>query len=255
MKKKLFGIFALSSVLALASCGAKSKERDTFVTACEKVIDTLQAKETKLTSLTVSDEDFYVLKDTKELTIVKTMVYFIELLYKNESYPVSDKAVYSTANYVSGEETLQYNKQAIKAHYSEKESNIEIEYLGSTAFDENFNNVSLAYLCLNVDYDFNNQAVNSYTLSLGEVEAEKDDLGGPLESVALNLHIYEVYDGSEIYSLKYNSNKKETIENNCYDKLNALAVEAKGLESSGDFSNEYTKATNDMLGTDYFKKQ
>ena len=108
MKKKLFGILTLSSVLALASCGTQSNEktgentadRGTFITVCEKVLDTLVDKETNLASFDIKEEDYDVLDDDKELTLVKTLVYFVELLYKNDNYPVTVKPVYSKANYV-----------------------------------------------------------------------------------------------------------------------------------------------------------
>ena len=113
MKKKLIGIIALSSVLALASCSSKSSDRGIYLDVCNQVLDTMEAKETKLTSKEIND-DFYLLEDYKELTIAKTFVYFIELLYENESYPISDKPVYFTCDYVKNGKTLQYNMQAVQ---------------------------------------------------------------------------------------------------------------------------------------------
>lgn len=251
MKKKLFGILTLSSVLALASCGTQSNEktgentadRGTFITVCEKVLDTLVDKETNLASFDIKEEDYDVLDDDKELTLVKTLVYFVELLYKNDNYPVTVKPVYSKANYVRDGKNIQYNEQAIKSSFDKEHSKVEIEFLGSSSRSEdNFD--SKAYFCLFVDYDFEKNNVNEYSFFLAGVEEAN--------RTKLRLSIYELYDGENIYSLKYDSSKKEEITNNYYDSFKVLSNESLDLESSGDFSLEYTKATDDMLGNDYF---
>ncbi len=244
MKKKLFGIFALSGVLALASCGSKASDRDTFVAVCEKVVDTMQIKETKLTSLETSLDEFKVLDDYQELTIAKTMIYFVELLYKNESYPVTDKPVYITSNYVKEGKTLQYNEEYIKSSFNKEKNNVEIEFLGFSSYtDANFENTQPAYFRLSVDYDFEKNDVNTYSLYLGQVKAEE----------ALELMIYEVYNGTDIYSLKDYSTIKGEITSNYMDGFKTLGQETIGIELSGDYSAEYIKATNDMLGDNYFE--
>jgi hypothetical protein len=243
MKKKLFGIFALSGVLALASCGSKASDRDTFVTVCEKVVDTMQIKETKLTSLETSLDEFKVLDDYQELTIAKTMIHFVELLYKNESYPVTDKPVYITGNYVKEGKTLQYNEEYIKSSFNKEKNNVEIEFLGFSSYtDANFKNTKPAYFRLSVDYDFEKNDVNTYSFYLGQVEAEE----------ALELIIYEVYNGTDIYSLKDYSTIKGEITSNYMDGFKTLGQETIGIELSGDYSAEYIKATDDMLGDNYF---
>ena len=248
MKKKLFGIFALSGVLALASCGSKASDskasdRDTFVTVCEKVVDTMQIKETKLTSLETSLDEFEVLEDYKELTIAKTMIYFVELLYKNESYPITDKPVYVTSNYVKNDKTLQYNEEYIKSSFDKEKNNFEIEFLGFSSYiDANFENTKPGYFRLSVDFDFEKNDVNTYNFYLGQVEANE----------ALELMIYEVYNGTDIYSLKHSSTIKEEITANYMDGFKTLEQETIGIKLSGDYSAEYIKATNDMLGDNYY---
>ena len=64
--------------------------------------------------------------------------------------------------------------------------------------------------------------------------------------------IYEVYNGTDIYSLKDYSTIKGEITSNYMDGFKTLGEETIGIELSGDYSAEYIKATDDMLGNNYF---
>lgn len=238
--KKLFSTLALASLLVLTSCGNESMERQTYIDVCHKVVDTMEVEKTQLASLEITEDDFSEIRINQELIIAKTFIYFIELLYINENYPISDKPVYITSNYVKNDKVLQYNEEYLKSSFDKENNKVEIEFLGFSSSDENYKG-SENYLCYLIDYDFENSIINGYSVFFAEVNDKQ-----------LKITDYQIYDGNKIYDL-INYDKSSEIVSEYNDRFQLLSEETSGLELTGDFKEEYIKATNDMLGDDYFE--
>lgn len=238
--KKIFVVFlALVGLLSLAGCNKSNPDRDVYINVCQKVLDTINNKsDVKLNDYVVSDDDYVKDDDVNGLMPVRCMIYFIELLYKNESFPISDNAVSFRSDYVKNGVILQYNEQSFKASLDKENNKVIISLIGYSSFDENYKDGIKAYLHLDVDFNFNSNEITAYSLFVG-------DLGN---------FMYEVYKDGEVYSLdRTKTEANNQIAKEYENDFNNLEAESVNLESIGDFSFEYTKATDDILGNDYFE--
>ena len=119
MKKRILGVLAITGVIALASCnnGLKvdSTDRKAYVEVLNKCSEKLQEKsETNLQS-SVS-MDYFELEGTSNNNYYEATgayVYFLNLLYQNENYKVTEDAVKIDCDYVKDSTVIQDNTMSV----------------------------------------------------------------------------------------------------------------------------------------------
>ena len=109
------------------------------------------------------------------------------------------------------------------------------------------NEKSFFYMYLDIDYDFNSDNVTSYNMYMAPVE--NDSIGSPSDISA------EKYKENVLYKFRTNSTEAQaelarTINDLFFEPFKEVVKTSITIDT--DFSNEYTKATNDIFGDNFF---
>lgn len=241
--------FVLVGILALVSCNNKKEnnnnefERKSIINACEQVSNSLNKKE-DLNDNNVLESYYYPVNDYSNVQGTKCFVYYLKLLYSDNEFPISDKPIKFVGNYVKDDEVVQYNDMALLSKVDEANNKIVCEAYGDSHFagDES----SYCYYYIDIDYDFKNEEVISYDLYIVGIEDDNVTFE--------NGWILEKYESNILYEFKASNEQAKTtmghiISNDLWMPYKEKLADVITLEK--DYSNEYTKATIDVMGEDW----
>lgn len=233
--KKLILFFTLVFALALTGCKNNAKtDKEIYAEALGQVNQALASKNQKLCAY---DEE------ENNVKAVRCIVYYLELLYSDEAYVVSENPTEAVGNYVKDDEVLQYNTMAVLASMNKENNKITCEAYGDS--HDNGYNSNYCYIYLDIDYDFENSKLLSFDTSIVTITNNAYDSEG--------FHILESYkDGSlKNYSTTDEEAKvritsiSETLWPTYLEKL------ANKVVLEHDFSETYTKVTNEIMGENF----
>lgn len=242
MKKKIIGITLAMGALLLASCGANDSKRDTYVNVLNQCNEKLQEySDTKLAS-SISMDNFTSSSQFGNITATRTFVYYMSLLYKNPNFKITEDAVSVDSDYVKDGAVLQDNEITILGKMDEESGLVNFEIYGTCA--NMYSEPSYLYIIVEIHFDFKNSILNDFDLYLFDVENGDLDKNNP--------YVHRYMDGNLYYGL---TDEEHSLVFYDYANTNYWSKHKdnlKNAEKIGDFSYEYTKATNDILGEDYF---
>jgi hypothetical protein len=242
MKKKILGITLAMGAFLLASCGANDSKRDTYVEVLNQCNEKLQEhSDTKLAS-SISMDNFTLKTDSGDITSTRTFVYFMSLLYKNPNFIITEDAVSIDADYVDEGLCLQDNEMTILGKMEEESGLVNFELYGSCA--TMYSEPRYFYFIFEIHFDFANNILNDFDMYLYEVKNGDLDKNYPYVNRYLDGNLYYGLTDEEHSLVFY-----EYANTNYWSKHKDNLMNA---EKIGNFSYEYTKATNDILGEDYF---
>ncbi len=247
MKKLLIALSFM--VFLLCSCSnTLTGDRGIYVDALSQVNDALKVESgVQLTSYTITDEDLVEENDTHNILGTKTFVYFMELLYKNSNYPVDENTHYFTAHYKEGNDVIQYNEMYFKAKMDKENNKIAAEIYGKSFFTAYSTN-SLFYINLEIDYDFSNNSLFAFDIYLPEVYDRGVEGVHSDNELEENPNIHQIYKNNKLYNVSTSNQERIASITRYYNDNYWMSFRQNldSLQSLGDFSSEYTKATNDM---------
>lgn len=245
MKKKIIGITLAMGALLLASCGGNDSKRDTYVEVLNQCNKKLQeCSDTKLAS-SISMDNFSLRKtDSGDITSTRTFVQYMSLLYKNPNFKITEDAVSVDSDYVKNGKVLQDNEITILGKMEEESGLVNFELYGTCA--NMYSEPCWFYFMFEIHFDFTKGILNDFDMYLYDVENGDLDKNNP--------YVNRYMDGNLYYGL---TDEEHSMVFYDYVNTNYWGKHKEGLKNAekiGDFSYEYTKATNDILGEDWLKE-
>ena len=253
MKKRILGVLAITGVIALASCNNEQKvdstDRKAYVEVLNKCSEKLQEKsETNLQS-SVS-MDYFELEGTSNNNYYEATgayVYFLNLLYQNENYKVTEDAVKIDCDYVKDSNVIQDNTMSILGKLDKEKGIVNFELYGTSvmASGNGTSTDSFFYLVLDIQYDFSESVLKDFDLYFTEVNKDAE-----LDSNTISAFRY--FEGKKYTGITTEENRKVFLDfiNDNYWSLHKESI--LSAEYIGDFSYEYVKTTDDIFGPDFF---
>lgn len=204
-------------------------------------------------SITRTD-DFEEVTDQYNTNATRAIIKLTELLYENNTYPVTDKIVYSTSTCYNEELPYEYNAQNIKTKIDTNNNKMLLEVYGITrpadeiTKDEFYNTyvktTDLIYVNVDIDFNFELKELTSFSLYLGMYG--NNGTG--------NAMIAMVYENDTLYQVT-NQSKLTEICNSYKGSYDAFKAGMNDVVIAGDYSKEYTDATIAIFGKDYFNQK
>ena len=171
------------------------------------------------------------------------MVYYLELLYKNDKFPNTDKPVSFKGDYIKDGKVLQENNMTMLAKTNDKNL-ISFDACGTSNMSnqEETNN----YIKLDIVFNFETDELVSFHLYIASLDSNNE-----LEDIWMSHR----YDGVKLYEFKAEdpSIKSELVDylnDNYWSEYKPQLSTA--ISAEGNFTYEYTKATDDVFGEGYF---
>lgn len=246
MKKKILGFTLAIGVALLAGCSQKNQQREVYVEVLNKCEAKFEKKsETKLTS-SVSIDNFYLPSEdvSNYIDATRTFVHFLSLLYANENFKITDDAVCVNSDYVKDGVILQDNEIAILGNMDEENGFVNFELYGTC---EGTNSTpGYLYMLLEINYDFKEGILKDFDMYMYNLKDDDLDKSSTSANRYVGGSLYYGYTDIEHCEVFY-----EYVSENYWTKHKDRLVNA---EKIGDFSYEYTKATNDILGDNFFNQ-
>ena len=242
MKKKIIGITLAMGAFLLASCGANDSKRDTYVEVLNQCNEKLQEhSDTKLAS-SISMDNFTSSSQFGNIKSTRSFVYYMSLLYKNPNFKITEDAVSVDSDYVKDGAVLQDNEITILGKMDEESGLVNFEIYGTCA--NMYSEPRSFYFIVEIHFDFTKGVLNDFDLYLYEVENGDLDKNDP--------YVNRYMDGNLYYGLTDEEHSLVFYEYANTNYWSKHKDNLKNAEKIGDFSYEYTKSINDILGEDYF---
>ena len=263
MKKLFISVASLGLGLMMLTSCSSSDSRSSCKEALKQVVNALESKEKNNLNSNKIDgysaiaktDDFVEITDYYNVTATKTFIKYTELLYENETYPITDKIVYSTATLYNGENPYEYNVINQKTSMDKSNNKLYFELYGgcgsgkdmtSEEFYNNFEqNGEKFYLNLDIEFDYSNNELLGFSIY------GAGDYNGNLDP-----YIILVYENNKLYELELPTKNKETlntIKASYNDSFSSFKNQMNDKIIAGDYSKEFTDVTLEFFGESYFK--
>lgn len=262
MKKLFISVASLGfSLMMLTSCSSKDS-RSSCKEALKQVLNALDDKKenNNLTTNKIDaygaiakTDDFVEVADYQNVIATKTFIKYTELLYENETYPITDKIVYSTATLYNGETPYEHNVINQKTTMDKSNNKLTFELYGGGVYakdmssEEFYNNFEQRdgkfYLNLDIEFDYSNNELLSFSL-----------YGSSYDNGNIDSYLIAVYENNKLYELPtYNKNTIDTINATYKESYNSFMSQMNDKVIAGDYSKEFTDVTLEFFGESYFK--
>ena len=241
--KKLIFIFSILFVFLVGCSNNISAENKLYSDVYKSVSEALtKSNNTKL--LNEYDSEYTESINYNEVKATNALVYYIHLLYLNDTFPNTTKPIKFIGNYVKNKETIQYNEITMLTKIDKENNKLYCDAYGDSHM--NNNDSTFFYLHVDINYDFvNNELISFDSYMMGVVNEELNE----------SLIIASKYKDNKLYEFNDNSSSKRELvsyvsENlfKPYMKQLSSCVEAKET-----YDEEYTKATDHIFGEGYFE--
>ncbi len=264
MKKLIVSVGSLGlGLMMLTSCNSNDS-RSSLKEVLKQVLNALDnnKENNNLTSNKIEcynaiakTDDFVEITNYRNVIATKTFIKYTELLYENETYPITDKIVYSTATLYNGENPYEYNVINQKSSIDKSNNKLSFElYSGvasasNTSSEEFYNNFDQNdekfYINIDIEFDYSNNELLSFSL-----------YGAGDNNGNLNPYLIIVYENNKLYELELPTKNKETlntIKASYNDSFSSFKNQMNDKIIAGDYSKEYTDVTLEFFGESYFK--
>ena len=248
--KKIYMVFITLFLFLLVGCDKKTNETNwnrtnNYSIALESVNKTLAENENKSKGLVSNFSDYFVeIEDENSIKAARCFVYYLELLYKNEAFPITDSPVKFIGNYVDNGHTLQYNEMTMVSRINGNIINIDV--LGISYYANDNTNDDEFYYNLVIDYDFDKNELKSFESNVCETDGKKN---------LTTIWFAEKYDGNNLYEFRGKGKDEQEfvsyLDTNYWTSFKKLLPNT--IIVNTDFSAEYTKVTDDVFGKGYFE--
>ncbi len=246
--KKMILVILTAFLFVLAGCDKKENENGStnkYAVALEKVNNVLKNNEgNKKTSLQDVNNSYVEIVDDNSVKAARAMVYYLELLYKNDKFPSTDKPVSFKGDYIKDGKVLQENNMTMLAK-TNNTNLISFDACGTSNMpnqEESSNN----YIKLDIVFNFETDELVSFHLYIASLDSNNE-----LEDIWMSHR----YDGVKLYEFRTEdpSIKSELVDylnDNYWSEYKPQLPNA--ITAEGNFAAEYTKATDDVFGEGYF---
>ncbi len=244
--KKIILVVITAFLFVLAGCDKQENNGSTnkYAVALEKVNNVLKNNEgNKKTSLQDVNNSYVEIVDDNSVKAARAMVYYLELLYKNDKFPNTDKPVSFKGDYIKDGKVLQENNMTMLAKTNDKNL-ISFDACGTSNMpnQEETNN----YIKLDIVFNFETDELVSFHLYIASLDSNNE-----LEDIWMSHR----YDGVKLYEFR---TEDSSIKSELVDYLNDNYWSeykpqlSTAISAEGNFTYEYTKATDDVFGEGYF---
>lgn len=250
--KRIILVVITAFLFVLTGCNKKENENGStnkYAVALEKVNNVLKTNEgDKKTSLQDVNNSYVEITDDNSVKSARAMVYYLELLYKNDKFPNTDKPVSFKGDYIKDGKVLQENDMTMLAKTNDKNL-ISFDAYGTSSNstqDSNSTQEEYFYLKLDVVFNFETDDLVSFHLYIASLDSNNE---------LADVWISHRYDGVKLYEFRTEnpSIKSELVNylnDNYWGEFKSQLPNA--ITAEGNFAAEYTKATDDVFGEGYF---
>ena len=242
MKKVVF-IFA-SLLVFLVGCSNSSNADNRLYSDVYKSVSEALTESSSSKLLNEYDGEYTEAINYNEVKATNALVYYIHLLYLNETFPTTTKPIKFIGNYVKNGEVIQYNEITMLTKIDKDNNKLYCDAYGDSHMHNN--DSSFFYLNVDINYDFvNNKLISFDSYMLGVVSEELDE----------SFVIFSKYKDNKLYEFNGNSSSKKELVSYVskelwkpYMKQLSSCVEVKET-----YDDEYIKATDYIFGEGYFE--
>ena len=205
--KKMILVVITAFLFVLTGCDKKENNGSTnkYAVALEKVNNVLKTNEgDKKTSLQDVNNSYFEIVDDNSVKSARAMVYYLELLYKNEKFPSTDKPVSFKGDYIKDGKVLQENDMTMLAKTNDKNL-ISFDAYGTSS---NSTQEEYFYLKLDIVFNFETDDLASFHLYIASLDSNNE-----LEDIWMSHR----YDGVKLYEFR---TEDPSIKSELVDYLN-----------------------------------
>lgn len=188
-------------------------------------------------------DNYNIVSNFSDYNIIKTYLYYVDELFHDESYPITNSGIITNCDYKNDNEVIQDNWMCIKTNILN--DNINCQIYGKKIVTNSFDNKDDSFY-LQISIESNNNVIKSYDLYYGEIRNNQ----------LVTKHINK-YQNNTLYERDYNKNKDElnqvigdylNLYNSFYKEINDNQV----VSLKKDYSDAYKNAIDFIMGNDYY---
>ena len=245
--KKIILVIITALLFVLSGCDKKennnNESTNKYAIVLEKVNNALAKNEANTkTSLTDINNSYVEKIDDNSIKAARAMVYYLELLYKNDRFPITDNPVTFSGDYVKDGTIIQKNDMTMLA----KTNNTNLITFDVYGTSSDSSQESTSYFRIDVVFDFETDELSSFNLYIASTDSNEE---------LVDIWLSHKYDGTKLYEFNTSDSSIRSelvnyLNDNYWQQFKSQLPNA--ITAEGNFAAEYTKATDDVFGDNYF---